>query len=104
MNKLPQSRFRLVFSLLMAAMVVFLTRKRRAASSFLVPRGGRTTYVVGLGALMTFVITTINVGWPVNFMRLWAQAFVVAYCVAVPVIYFLAPLARRLTARFVHLL
>ena len=37
-------------------------------------------------------------------MRLWAQAFVVAYCVAVPVIYFLAPLARRLTARFVHLL
>jgi Protein of unknown function (DUF2798) len=76
MNKLPKSRFHLVFSLLMAAMMVFL---------------------------MTFVITTVNVGWPANFMRLWAQAFVVAYCVAVPVIYFLAPLARRLTARFVHL-
>ena len=28
-----------------------LTRKRRAAPSFLDPLGGRTTYVVGLGAL-----------------------------------------------------
>ena len=27
------------------------TRKRRAAPSFLDPLGGRTTYVVGLGAL-----------------------------------------------------
>jgi hypothetical protein len=33
-------------------MTAGLTRKRTAARSFLVPLGGRTTYVVGLGALI----------------------------------------------------
>lgn len=75
MTKLPASRFHLVFSLLMAAIMVFI---------------------------MTFVITSVNVGWPANFIALWAKAFGVAYLVATPVIYFLAPVARRLTTRFVH--
>lgn len=76
MSKLPKSRFHLVFSLLMAAIMVFI---------------------------MTFVVTSMNVGWPLNFIELWAKSFAVAYLVAVPVIYFLAPVARRLTGRFVHL-
>lgn len=76
MTKLPASRFHLVFSLLMAAIMV---------------------------SVVTFVITSVNVGWPAEFLALWARAFVVAYVVAAPVIYFLAPVVRRFTARFVNL-
>jgi Protein of unknown function (DUF2798) len=75
MSKLPASRFHLVFSLSMGAIMVFI---------------------------MTFVITTVNVGWPPNFLALWVKAFAVAYLVAVPVIYFTVPFARRITARFVE--
>jgi Protein of unknown function (DUF2798) len=75
MSKLPRQSFQFVFSLLMGAMMVFL---------------------------MTFVITLVNVGWTPDFMRRWWQAFLVAYVVAVPAIYFVAPLARRLTARVVE--
>ncbi len=67
-----QVKFQIVFSLVMGAMMVFL---------------------------MTFVITLVNVGWVDDFPRLWAKAFVIAYVVAVPLIYFIAPLARKLTAR-----
>ena len=76
MTKLPKSRFHLVFSFVMGAIMVFI---------------------------MTFVITSVNVGWPQNFLFLWAKSFLVAYAVAVPVIYFFVPVARRLTARFAHL-
>ena len=75
MNKLPAKRFHLVFSLLMGVMMVFL---------------------------MTFVITLANIGWRADFLQAWAHAFAIAYVVAVPVIYFLAPVARKLAARFVH--
>lgn len=68
----PQKKFHLVFSLLMGAMMIFL---------------------------MTFVITAINVGFSANFLLTCAKAFVVAYIVGVPVIFFLAPVARKLTAR-----
>ena len=76
MNKLPKSRFHLVFSIVMAAIMVFL---------------------------MTFVITLVNVGWVPDFPARWMRAFAVAYVVAVPVIYFLAPLARKLTGRVVEM-
>ena len=69
-------RLLLIFSLLMAAMMVFL---------------------------MTFVITLVNVGWAADFGGRWLRAFLVAYVVAVPVIYYLAPVARRLTVRVVEL-
>ncbi len=76
MSKLPKARFHLVFSLLMGAMMI---------------------------SLMTFVITLINVGWVPDFLWRWGKAFLIAYVVGVPVIYFLAPLARRLTARFAEM-
>lgn len=76
MRKLPKRRFHLVFSLLMGAMMIFL---------------------------MTFVITMVNVGPVSDFLARWARAFLIAYLVGVPVIYFLAPTARKLTARFVEL-
>lgn len=66
----PQKKFHLVFSLVMGAMMVFL---------------------------MTFVITVVNLGFGPHFLGAWLKAFSIAYVVAVPVIFFLAPIARRLT-------
>ena len=68
----PQKKFHLVFSMIMGAMMIFL---------------------------MTLVITFINVGTTENFFRLWMKAFAIAYVVGVPVIFFLAPVARKLTGR-----
>ncbi|MDZ7875430.1 MAG: DUF2798 domain-containing protein [Rhizobium sp.] len=65
-----QKKFHLVFSLIMGAMMVFL---------------------------MTFVITVVNLGFGPHFLAAWMKAFGIAYVVAVPVIFFLAPIARRLT-------
>lgn len=76
MSKLPKTRFHLAFSFIMGAMMVFL---------------------------MTFVITAVNVGFGPDFLLRWAKAFAVAYVVAVPVIYFLAPVARKLSGRFAEM-
>jgi hypothetical protein len=76
MTKLPKKRFHLVFSMVMGAIMVFL---------------------------MTFVITVANVGMPPDFLQLWGKAFLIAYVVAVPAIYFVAPMARKITARLVEL-
>ena len=70
----PQKKFHLVFSLVMGAMMIFL---------------------------MTFVITAVNVGFSDGFVRTWMKAFGIAYVVGVPVIFFLAPVARKLTAGLV---
>jgi hypothetical protein len=75
MAKLAKNHFHLVFSFVMDAMMVFI---------------------------MTCVITAINVGFPDDFVARWLHAFSMAYCVAVPVIYFLAPIARKVTARLVE--
>jgi hypothetical protein len=76
MKKLPKTRFHLAFSLLMGAMMI---------------------------SLMTFVITLVNVGWVPDFLSRWLRAFLIAYAVGVPVIYFLAPFARKMTARIVEM-
>ena len=69
-----QKKFHLVFSLVMGAMMIFL---------------------------MTFVITAANVGFSDAFVFTWMKAFAIAYVVGVPVIFFLAPVARRFTASLV---
>jgi uncharacterized membrane protein len=66
-----QKKVHFVFSLLMGAMMIFV---------------------------MTFVITLVNVGWSSAFVGIWMKAFAIAYVVGVPVIFFLAPVARKLTA------
>jgi hypothetical protein len=76
MNKLPKNRFHFVFSLLMGAMMIFV---------------------------MTFVITLVNVGITADFVGRWMRAFLIAYIVGVPVICVLAPTARKMTAKFVHM-
>ena len=68
----PQKKFHLVFSFVMGAMMVFL---------------------------MTFVITLVNLGWVEHFFSAWAKSFVVAYVIAVPVIFFVAPAARKITSK-----
>ena len=68
----PQKKFHLVFSFVMGAMMIFI---------------------------MTFVITMINVGLSEHFIRSWMKAFGIAYVVGVPVIFFLAPVARKLTGK-----
>ncbi len=66
----PQMKFHLVFSLIMGAMMVFV---------------------------MTFVITAVNLGFGPHFLAAWAKVFAIAYVIAVPVIFLLAPVARKLT-------
>ena len=75
MNKLPKRFFHLGFTAVMGTMMV---------------------------TVMTCVITLVNVGPVPDFFAYWGKAFAVAYVVALPVIYFLAPLARKLTARWVE--
>lgn len=50
---------------------------------------------------MTLVITIANVGIGPDFLSRWARAFAVAYFVALPLTYYLAPLTRQLTERIV---
>ena len=76
MSKLSKNYYHLVFSLIMGAIMVFL---------------------------MTFVITLVNVGMVNDFFFRWMKAFAVAYVIAVPVIYFLAPMARKLATRFAEM-
>ncbi|MDO8989700.1 MAG: DUF2798 domain-containing protein [Sideroxyarcus sp.] len=68
----PQKKFHLVFSLVMAAIMVFI---------------------------VTFIITLVNVGWVEGFASLWLRAFSIAYVVAAPIIFFMAPIARKLTGK-----
>jgi predicted membrane channel-forming protein YqfA (hemolysin III family) len=68
----PQKKFHLVFSMVMGAMMIFI---------------------------MTFVITLVNVGFGAHFVQTWMKAFGIAYVVGVPVIFFLAPVARKLTGK-----
>ena len=68
----PQKKFHLVFSVVM----------------------GSTMFLV-----MTFVITFANVGWSENFSQLWMKAYGIAFVVGVPLIFFVAPVARKLTGR-----
>ncbi|MCK9386775.1 MAG: DUF2798 domain-containing protein [Sulfuritalea sp.] len=68
----PQKKFHLVFSFVMGLLMI---------------------------SLMTFVITAVNVGFAPDFLARWGKAFVVAYAVGVPVIFFLAPVARKLTGK-----
>jgi predicted membrane channel-forming protein YqfA (hemolysin III family) len=68
----PQKKFHLVFSIVMGALMI---------------------------SLMTLVITFVNVGLVEDFVLRWLRAFLIAYVVGVPVIFFLAPMARKITGR-----
>lgn len=68
----PQKKFHMVFSVVMGAMMI---------------------------STMTFVITWVNIGIGPQFLGAWMKAFAIAYLIGVPVIFFLAPVARKITGR-----
>ena len=67
-----QKKFHLVFSFVMGALMI---------------------------SIMTCVITLVNVGWGEHFLAAWMKAFAIAYAVGVPVIFLLAPVARKMTGK-----
>ena len=75
MKKLPKNAFHLIFSMVMGAIMV---------------------------SIMTCVITLANIGLSADFVRHWLHSILIAYPVAVPVIYLFAPIARRITSRLVE--
>jgi hypothetical protein len=60
-------------------------------------------FAVRMGSAMvfgvTFAVTAFNTGFDMGFPLRWLRSFLVGWCVAVPMIYFLAPRARKLTGR-----
>lgn len=75
MAKLPASKQQLVFSIFTAGMMAFV---------------------------MTFCITLMNIGFTADFFLRWMKAYAAAFIIAVPAIYVIAPIARRLTACLVE--
>jgi hypothetical protein len=51
--------------------------------------------------MVTLLVTIINLGFPSDFLRQWAKAFVLAWPVAAVSAYFAIPIARRVTGRIV---
>jgi hypothetical protein len=74
-RKLPAKVFQPVFGVIMAVIMSFV---------------------------MSGVITALNVGVPPDFAARWMHSWGVAFCIALPVILTVAPLARRLALRFVE--
>ena len=67
------------------------------------PRKFHLVFSIVMGAMMiicmTFVVTWVNLGFVPHFLTAWAKSFAVAYALGVPLIFFLAPLARRIAGR-----
>lgn len=74
-SRLPARYFHLVFSMLMGLVMV---------------------------TLMSFFITWMNLGFGPEFFSKWARVFALAYVLAVPIIYFFAPVVRRFVSQFVE--
>ena len=49
--------------------------------------------------VVTFVTTASNVGFTDSFLASWGKTYLIGYLAAVPAIYVLAPIARKITAR-----
>ncbi len=52
--------------------------------------------------IVTFVTTASNFGFGGHFLATWGKTYVIGYAAAVPAIYVLAPIARRLTAQLLN--
>ncbi len=66
----PHIKFHLVFSIIMGALMI---------------------------SLMTLIITAVNLGVGPGFLAHWTKAFIVAYIIGTPVIFLVAPMARKIT-------
>lgn len=52
--------------------------------------------------IVTFVTTASNFGFGSDFLATWGKTYVIGYAAAVPAIYVLAPIARRLTTQLLN--
>lgn len=50
---------------------------------------------------MTFVITSVNIGWQAGFMGSWAKTFAIVYGVGTHITYIFAPISHKWTAQMV---
>lgn len=49
--------------------------------------------------IVTFVTTASNFGFSGNFLANWGKTYLIGYLAAVPAIYMLAPIVRKITSR-----
>lgn len=54
-----------------------------------------------MSCLMSGVITFINLGLIDNFFAIWMEAYWKAFVIAFPIIYVVAPIVHKLTAKLV---
>ena len=52
--------------------------------------------------IVTFVTTASNFGFTASFLSDWGKTYLIGYIAAVPAIYMLAPIARRITSRLLN--
>lgn len=55
-------------------------------------------------AMVTLIVTWLNLGFPSNFLLKWAQAWIIAWPIAAITGYIVMPMARRFTTRVVAML
>ncbi len=51
---------------------------------------------VMVGTIMSGIITFINIGFVDNFLQLWLKAFAIVFPIALPVVFFLFPVAQKI--------
>lgn len=52
--------------------------------------------------LMSGVISVINLGVPDNFLTIWFHAWWSAFVIAFPIVLFVAPMVRKITAKLIR--
>ena len=57
--------------------------------------------VIALDSTMSFVMTSVNVGWTEVFLEKFVNAWIIGFVVALPTSIVVIPLARRLVNRIV---
>lgn len=55
-----------------------------------------------MSGLMSFVVTLFNIGLIDGLLFIWLRAWGFAFCVAFPTIVIVAPIAKKLVAKFVN--
>jgi hypothetical protein len=84
---------------------VWLRQERLANGSNHMPWKVRLVLVLTMSSVMvamvTLLVTYLNLGLPADFAWHWAKAYLIAWPVAAATGYFIMPSARRLTDRIV---
>lgn len=49
--------------------------------------------------IISFSLISINLGFQVNFLKIWLRSWILAYLIVIPAILVIGPLVQRLTDR-----